>query len=330
MRGVGGEPLAAHLTRLDLSAPMNPEAPVPATPAEATAPAPAPIHTDLGLLLMVGIWGINFSVIKVALAELSPLAFNALRFPFASLLVYAVLRRRGPIPLPAAADRRAVLAMGLVGNVIYQLFFVQGMDRTRAGNASLLLAGAPIVTALLSAALGHERLAARTWAGVAATVLGIGFVVRGGAADPSFGMRTLVGDLLMVGASLAWAAYTVGARGLIARHGPLAVTAWTLWIGTAALFLLGAPDLLRLDWGAVSARAWASVMYAGMLGIGLAYLLWYRGVRYIGNTRTATYGNLVPIVAILVAWAWLGEVPTAWQAVGAAVIIGGVTLVRRP
>ena len=70
------------------------------------------------------------------------------------------------------------------------------------------------------------------------------------------------------------------------------------------------------------------MVYAGALGIGLAYLIWNTAVARIGNTRTATYSNLVPAVALLVAWAWLGERPLALQLVGAAVIIGGITLAR--
>lgn len=75
--------------------------------------------------------------------------------------------------------------------------------------------------------------------------------------------------------------------------------------------------------------AWTGVAFAGIFGIALAYLLWYQGVRYIGNTRTAIYSNLVPVLAILIAWLWLGEVPSVGQIVGAVVIIGGVMLAQR-
>ncbi|HEX7118162.1 MAG TPA: DMT family transporter [Longimicrobiales bacterium] len=301
----------------------------PVTTAEATAPAPAPVRTHLGLLLMVGIWAVNFSVIKVALEHLSPLAFNALRFPLASLMVWAVLRGRGPIPLPRRGDVVKVLALGVLGNVIYQLLFIFGLDRTRAGNAALLLASTPILTALLASALGVERPRPRVWCGAIATVVGMALVVVGGASGIELGLGTMAGDLILVGASLSWSLYTVGSNDLIQRYGPVPVTAWTLWIGAIGIVLLGLPDLADLDWTAVPATGWAAVAFAGLLGIGLAYLLWYQGVRYIGNTRTAVYSNLVPVLALVVAWLWLGEVPGAWQVVGAAVIIGGVTVARR-
>jgi drug/metabolite transporter (DMT)-like permease len=286
-------------------------------------------RTDLLLFLLVLIWAVNFSVIKVALAQLEPLAFNALRFPLAALLVLGVLRRRGPLPRPARADVPRIVALGLLGNVFYQFFFIHGIDATLAGNASLLLAASPILTALLSAALGHERVGPAVWLGVLATVAGMALVVLGGAAGVGLGLATLRGDLLMIGAAAAWAAYTVGSRPPIARYGSVAVTAWTLWVGTVGVVLVGIPDLAGTDWAALTPSAWLALAYAGPLGIGVAYLLWYQGVRRIGNTRTATYTNLVPVVALGVAWAWLGERPSIWQLAGAAVIIGGISLARR-
>ena len=283
---------------------------------------------EAGLLLMVVIWALNFSVIKVALDEIPPFAFNALRFPLAALLLAALLARRGALRLPLPEDRGRVIALGVVGNVLYQLLFIAGMARSRAGNASLLLTGSPVYTAILSAALGHERVRTAAWAGIAATVAGIALVVGSGEGGFRFGSATLAGDLMLVAASAIWAVYTVGAKDLIARYGSLAVTAWTLWVGAILLFLIGIPDLLSMD-RTPSPLAWAGVVYAGVLGIGVAYALWYAAVKVLGNTHTASFSNLTPVLAIAVAWAWLGEVPNLWQLVGAAVILGGISVVRR-
>ncbi len=286
------------------------------------------VRAYIGLLLMVLIWGANFSVAKVALAAVPPLAFNALRFPFAALAVLIALRLRGTIPRPARQDVSRILVLGLLGNALYQQFFIFGLDNTNAGIASVLLAGTPILTALLSAAFGHERVGPRTWIGVAATFAGILLVVQQSGAMQDEGNTTVIGGLLMVGASVAWAAYTVGARPLLARYGATAVTAWTLWSGTVLLVLIGLPQLLALPAGTLTLPVWGAVLYAGALSIGIAYMIWYNGVRTIGNTRTAAYSNAVPVVALAIAWAWLGEEPSVGELVGAAIIIGGVTLAQ--
>ena len=66
----------------------------------------------------------------------------------------------------------------------------------------------------------------------------------------------------------------------------------------------------------------------GILAIGVAYLLWYRGVQRIGNSRTAAYSNLTPVVALAVAWLWLGEVPKVMQILGAVVVLVGLSVAR--
>jgi len=283
------------------------------------------------LLLMVLIWGANFSVAKVALASVPPLAFNALRFPCAAIAVWIVLRLRGPIPWPAPQDYSRILGLALLGNVLYQQFFIFGLDTTNAGIASVLLAGSPILTALLSAAMGHERVNVRTWVGVFATFAGILLVVQASGAMATSNATT-TGALLMVAASASWAMFTVGARPLLVRYGPTAVTAWTLWVGTAILVAIGARQVVTLPAGALTPAVWGGILYAGALSIGISYLIWYHAVSILGNTRTAAFSNAVPAVALFVAWIWLGEVPTPGELAGSAIIISGVALAqsRRP
>jgi drug/metabolite transporter (DMT)-like permease len=296
---------------------------------EWSSPSPgAARQAEAGLLLLVLLWALNFSVIKIGIAVIPPFGFNALRFPLAALLLGAVLLGMGRLTLPARADVFRIVVIGILGNVAYQLLFISGMALTRAGNASVLLTSSPIFTALLSGALGHERIGRSAWLGISAATVGIGLVVASGPEGLGFGAATLRGDLMLVGAAAVWSIYTVGARTPIRRYGSVRVTAWTLWVGTALLVVIGLPDLVRLD-AAVTPGVWAAVIYAGFFGLGLSYLLWYRGVKVLGNTRTSAFGNLVPVFAIVMAWPMLGETPNAWQLGGAAVIIGGIHMVRR-
>lgn len=299
----------------------------PTSPA-ASPGEPSALPFDPGLLVLVLIWGLNFPIIKQALAEIDPLVFNALRFPLASLLVLLFLRARGPLPRPHRRDLPRILLLGLTGNVAYQLLFIFGLDRTGAGNASVLLATTPIWTAILSRAAGHETVRSTIWIAAAGTLAGMVLLVAGGGREIRFGSSSLLGDLLMATAALTWAVYTVGAKTLIHRYGPLPMTAWTLWTGTATLVLLGIPGLRTLDPGSVGLSSWLGVLYAGTLAIGLAYVLWNRSVRRVGNASTAIYGNLVPVVALGAAWIWLGEIPTRLQLVGTALILSFLLLAR--
>ena len=294
---------------------------------DATRPGPAALRAELGLLVLVAIWSVNFSVLKVGLAAFEPYAFNALRFPMAAVFLTGALYLRGGLPLPDREDMGRVIALGVLGHVLYQLLFINGMDLTRAGNGALMLATAPVYTTLLSRLAGHERVDLVAGAGMVATMLGVALVIGSGGGTLSFSSETAVGDLLVMGAAVLWAFYTVGARSIVRKYGALILMVWTLWIGSALLVLIGIPQLSEME--PVGAGGWGAVIYAGILGIGVGQLLWYRGVKLIGNTRTAVYQNMVPIGAIAVGWVWLEEVPNAGQLAGAAIVVGGVAVVRR-
>ena len=126
---------------------------------------------------------------------------------------------------------------------------------------------------------------------------------------------------------LCWSAYTLGLR-RIEGLSPLRVTAWTTYTGTPGLVLAGLPDLMTTDWRAVDGRAWAALAYAIGLSLILGYLIWNRSVRAVGGTRTAIYLCVTPLIALLIAWALLGEQPSIWHAVGGLGIAGGVVLTR--
>lgn len=293
--------------------------------AEATAPVPTWGWTETALGLMVFVWGVNFAVVKQALGAFDPLAFNALRFLIGSAFVGAVLRARGPLAWPERRDLPRIVALGLLGNVMYQMCFILGLSRTRAGTASLILAITPILTALLSALTGHERPGWRTWAGAALSIGGVGLVT--GAGLSLEGREALVGDLILIGAAVAWTFYTVGSRPIVSRYGSVPTTAWTMWVGTIGLVTAGAPALARQRWD-VGWQAWGGLLFSAFFAIGLAYLIWYRGVERIGNTRTAIFSNLTPVVAMIAAAVLIGEQPSALAIAGAALTLTGVMVVR--
>ncbi len=304
--------------------------PVPTKGMDAPVGGPRPAHlrTDLALIALSVIWGINFSVIKIALREFDPLAFNAIRFVLASLTLFVFLRLRGAVPFPARRHWKHVVFLGLLANVVYQLLFIYGVDRTLAGNAGLVLATTPVWTLILASVSDSEHHGLRVWGGVMATLAGMLLVVLGGDGGVGLGEGHLAGDLMLVLAAITWAAYTVGTQNLTRQYGALAVTSWTLWVGTTALVALGGTSLWSMEWSAISQVGWFGVVYSGVLAIAVAYLIWNHGLEHIGGPRTAAFSNLVPVVALIAAALWLGEDPGPAQIVGAIIIIAGVWVAR--
>lgn len=281
---------------------------------------------DLLLLLVILAWGTNLSVVKVALRDFPVHAFNALRMIVAAVAFSAVLLRAQP------ADRRIdrrdwarVLTLGLVGGTVYQLLFMNGVPRTSVANSGLIFGLSPVVISLLSAAVGHERLTWTRWAGGLLSVVGLYFVVGVGA---SLSVNSLVGDAYVFLAMLGWAVYSVASRPLLGRYSPTVLTAWTSVVAAPFYVAITLPSILATEWGTVSALSWGLMLWSSTFCLVLAYVIWYTGVQRLGATRTSAYSNLIPIVAIAVAWVWLGEPVTSAQAVGAAAILAGVFLTR--
>jgi len=276
------------------------------------------------LVLIAAIWGANYPVIKTVLRELPPPAFNALRLVIASS-VYLVLVGSTARTRPAGREWLDLAALGLFGQFLYQLLFMNGLARTSVANASLIIGWVPVVVALVSAALGLERLSRMHWVGIALSVVGIYFVV---ALDAGPTAGTLLGDALTFGAVFAWAAYTLAARPLLARHSPLVVTAWSMTFGTLFYLPYAAPSLAAVDWPRISIGAWAWTITSALLALNLSYVLWNTAVQRIGSSKTAIYSNLVPVFAVSSAAIWLGETIDGAKLFGAALIILGVVAAR--
>lgn len=286
------------------------------------------MSSTLGLLLVVLIWGGNFTATKLALAEITPLAFIAVRFAFGTVLMCLVLVRREGWRLPPRDTWVPLVGLGIVGNTIYQLCFMTGLYRTSATNSSLILASMPTVVTAAAGWLGLERVSARQVWGLAIATLGVVLVLATRGLAPGAG--DLTGDMLMLAAVLCWAAYTLGLRTVAGKMSTLSLSTWTLITGTPGLLLVGAPAVRRLDWAAVTARGWGGLAYATLLALLVAYGLWNRGVREIGASRAALLTTLTPLVATLIAIAVLGERPGWLHLVGGAMIIAGVLVSRRP
>jgi drug/metabolite transporter (DMT)-like permease len=278
------------------------------------------------MLLVALIWGVNFSVTKGAFARFPPLAFTGARFALASLLLIPLVRRlEGPEPLPRGVLTRLVV-LGVVGNTLYQLGFISGLARTTASNSALILAAMPSIVAFLAVTLGFERLRPKILAGVLVATVGVVLVVA--ARGVGFSGATMAGDLLSLGAVICWAGYTLGLRVVPPEVSPLRVTMVTTLAGTPGLVLAGVPQMLGMDWSAVGWQGWSAFGYATFLSLLVAYVIWNRSVKVVGPSRTVIYMCLTPLIAVVAAAVFLGERPMPLQAVGAALIIGGVLVTR--
>lgn len=282
--------------------------------------------TDLSLFFIVSVWGVNYSVVKGALFDFSPLSFNGLRFLLASVVLFLLLRGSEKRLPRFGRDWARVVLVGILGNTVYQVLFIIGMDWTLAGNTSLILATTPAYVALFSMLLDKEKVSARMWTGILSSFVGVALVVVGGRHAGELGHGLLRGDLTELLAAIVWSFYVVLSAPLIRRYGALATSASTLWIGGTVLFLVSLPSLAHQNWARISRSDWGGLLFSGVFSIALGQILWYRAVGERGNTRTSVYSNLTPLIGVFVAWPLLGETPRLLQLLGALFILSGIFL----
>lgn len=276
---------------------------------------------------MALIWGINFSVVKYGTRLVSPLAFNGLRVAIAAVVLVAValVAREG---WPDRRTTWALLGLGVIGNGLYQIFFIEGVARTQAGAASLVLAASPAFIALIGWTRGVERAGPRRIVGIALSLGGMALVIFGTSSSTPGAPATLLGNMLVLAGCLCWSLFTVFLKPYTERVSGAQISALTMVGGAVPLLVVSAGALGSTSWDSLPLAGWGAVFYSGILALVVAYFCWYHGVRVLGPTRTAMYGNLQPVIALLVAWATLGEVPTIPQILGAAAILAGLLLTR--
>jgi drug/metabolite transporter (DMT)-like permease len=284
---------------------------------------------------MVAIWGANFSLVKVAMRDFPELAFNAFRLVIASAIFLGALwwqrRQATAATLPAhapltRADWLRLVFLGLVGHLLYQLFFLGGVKRTSVGNGSLIMGTTPVVVALLSAWTGHERIPPLRWLGAAISFLGL-YIVVGQKVEWS--ATGHLGDLLVFASVCCWATYSVASVPLLRKHSPLVVTGYSISMGAAAYVLVSLPTLLSVEWRTISLSSWLLMLASAVFALAVAYLIWYTSVQRAGSSRTAVWSNVTPVVATAIAALWLGEPIAANHVLGSIAIFTGLFITRR-
>jgi drug/metabolite transporter (DMT)-like permease len=277
----------------------------------------------LNLLLLAVLWGSAFPLIKVGLEGFTPPHLTLLRFAVASLcfLPYLALKKRRL--LPYREDLPFFFLLGLLGITIYHLALNFGQAHVTAGAASLIIATAPAITAIVAYLLIGDDLPPVGWLGITVSFAGVSLIVMGDNPEISFNPWAL---LILVSA-IVTAFYAVLQKRLFARYSAVQVTAFATWAGTLPLFVF-APGL-GADLADAGLMPILATVYIGIFPAAVAYAQFSYAISVVPVTLVAAYLYMVPVFSLLFAWLLLGEVPAALTLLGGAIAIVGIVLVNR-
>jgi drug/metabolite transporter (DMT)-like permease len=279
------------------------------------------VRSAVAAVVTLVFWSSAFAGIRYGLEAFEPMELALLRFTVASiaLLAYALFRR---FRLPDARDIPAIAVIALLGITIYHTTLNLGEQTVSAGAASLLISTSPIFMVLMAAAFFKERLTRLAIAGMSLSFIGATLISFGKEGRLEFN----TGALLIVIAAIAGAIYSLGQKRLLPKYGAPPMTAYCVWIGT--IFLMpAAPGLVR----SLQSAPWPAIVAVAYLGIcptAVAYVTWAYVLKRFPASRAASILYLVPVLAIVIAWIWIDEIPAWISLVGGVLAVAGVVLVN--
>jgi drug/metabolite transporter (DMT)-like permease len=271
------------------------------------------------------VWGSTFVVTKAAATEIPPVTLAMLRFLIATIVLVPIAWSHGGLArLPRPIPFGALALMAFSGIALFTIAFNYALVYASATQGALIYALLPAAIALAAVIFLEERPSARRVGGIVVSICGVVLVVAAGE-EGATSPHPLLGAVWMIGAVVAWTAYTVFAKRLAAVDQIIVTTSISL-LGVLMMAPLSGFELMHTQWQMPSTQAWLGLLFLGVVASALAYIVYSFALRELDATEVGVFTNLDPIVGVLTAVMFLGEVLHSGHIVGGVLALAGMWL----
>jgi len=266
-------------------------------------------------------WSSSFAGIRQGIEVYGAGHFVLLRFLSASavFIIFACFKF---IHLPKKEDIWKLAVLGVLGITVYHVCLTFGEEVVPAGASALIVAAVPAMTAILSYILFKEKLNVIGWSGILVGFIGVAVISIGTGKGVSFTGHAILILIAAVGTTL----FFIYEKPFFARYSATELTAYFTWFGTIPMLVFLPGFFHSVSHAPVSVTI--SAIYLGVLPSAIAYITWSVALSHAPTSLVTSTLYIEPFLAIIIAWIWIGEVPSVVVWIGGVLTLVGVTLVN--
>jgi len=290
------------------------------------------IISFLCMTLVVLIWSGSFIFIRLGLRELTPSVLALARFAIASppLVIYTLLLRKRHMQTGFNWRTHSLLflALGLTGGTFLYVLQFYSLRFVTATVGSILINLNVVFATILSGILLKEHMSAKKLVGVSLAFMGVIVLAANGGSFTDSAPVQSTGALLMVGAALCWALYSILTKNALHLFSASTITSATFVIGTVCLLPFAMVEMSTAPITSVSLSTWISILYLAIPSSTIAYLLWNHLLKGVEVTKLAVSLYAIPIPTAVFSYLLLGEAITYFMVVGGILVVLGIILTQ--
>ncbi|KKK36701.1 multidrug transporter [Mesobacillus campisalis] len=283
------------------------------------------------LTLATSTWGSAFIAGKVAVESFEPATVAFLRFLGAAILLFPLMAvmEKNRIK-PNRKDYGLFAVLGLTGIALYNICFFLATKHAPVIKSSLFIAANPVLIVLLSGLFLKEKISGNHIAGMIIALTGVAFIITNGHLLDLFKIGFQPIDLVLMGAVVSWALYSVVGKVVLNKFSSVESTTYAVIFGTIFLLPFAAAETSWQDIQQASVSAWLSIAHMSVFVTVISFVMYYNGIKEVGAAKASIFINVMPVSAVIMATLFLGETFTWAHAIGAAFVLSGVYVGTNP